>query len=126
MQNKLNKRKIGQDKETLACEYLKKNGLEIIETNYRTVYEEIDIIAKEENTLVFVEVKYRKNEKFGTPFEAISINKQRKISLGAVAYIKNKHLIPDNTSIRFDAIGITGDNIIHIKNAFEFNATFIR
>ena len=56
MQNKLNKRKIGQDKEKLACEYLKENGLEIIETNYRTVYEEIDIIAKEDNTLVFVEV----------------------------------------------------------------------
>ena len=57
MQNKLNKRKIGQDKEKLACEYLKKNGLEIIETNYRTVYEEIDIIAKEENIYDFVEIK---------------------------------------------------------------------
>ncbi|MBQ7707625.1 MAG: YraN family protein [Lachnospiraceae bacterium] len=126
MQNKINKRKIGQDKEKLACDFLKDKGFEILETNYRTVYEEIDIIAREENTLVFVEVKYRKSDKCGTPFESISIGKQRRISLGAVSYLKDKRLVPDNTSIRFDAIGITDKTILHIENAFEFNAAFIR
>ncbi|MBQ9608738.1 MAG: YraN family protein [Lachnospiraceae bacterium] len=116
----MNKRKIGADKEKLAAEYLGAMGLKIIDRNYRTRYEEIDIIAKDDETYVFVEVKYRKNDKYGTPLEAVNTDKIRRISMGAVSYLNNHKLPLDNTPIRFDVIGICKDDITYVKNAFDY------
>ncbi len=116
----MNKRTLGSEKEKLAAAYLTQKGYDIIETNYRTRYEEIDIIAKDKNTIVFVEVKYRKNESFGNPLESITLNKQKRISMGAAIYLSNKNKSIEKTSIRFDAIGITGEKITHIKDAFGY------
>ncbi len=102
--------------ENAACRYLEKKGYEIIERNFRKGYGEIDIVAIQENTLVFVEVKTRSSERFGTPFEAISSRKLKKLLAGAKYYKYILHPeLPDD--LRIDAIGIMvkGDEIISIE-----------
>lgn len=107
----------------MACEYLKKNGFSVIERNYRSVTGEIDIIAREGKSLVFLEVKGRRNEKFGSPFEAVNKPKQRKIIKTAICFIKQNKLRPEE--IRFDVVGISSeDKIEHIKNAFQSKGYF--
>ncbi|MBU2530824.1 MAG: YraN family protein [Elusimicrobia bacterium] len=108
----------GQKYEDMACEYLKKNGFSIKQRNYRAVSGEIDIIATDGKTLVFLEVKGRSNEKFGSPLEAVNKPKQHKIIKTALHFIKqNKISCKD---IRFDVVGINHENKIeHIKNAFQ-------
>ena len=115
------KQKFGQEGEALAARHLKKNGYRIIEKNYRTKLGEIDIIAKDKDTLVFVEVKSRRSRQFGNPKAAVTPRKQRKISMVALHYLKSTHRT--NVSARFDvaAVTITHDKpqIEIIKNAFD-------
>ena len=118
----LNQRqKFGEKGEALAAKYLKKNGYKIIEQNYRTPLGEIDIIAKEKNTIVFVEVKSRRSIRFGSPKWAVTPNKQRKISMVALHYLKTTKQTKDKA--RFDVVSIISnkDNpqIEIVKNAFE-------
>jgi putative endonuclease len=118
----LNKRQqFGKESESLAVRYLKKNGYKILEQNYRNKLGEIDIIAKEKGTLVFVEVKARKTHVFGNPKWAVTPKKQRKISMVALYYLKATKQI--HVKARFDvvALSLAEDNsqIEIIKNAFE-------
>ncbi len=113
-----NKRKIGNDYERVAGEFLKAQGYEILEYNFYTRTGEIDLIAKHGIYLVFVEVKYRKDASAGHPFEAISIQKQRSISRSALYYMKKKGL--PEMPVRFDVVGILGEEIQLVQNAFEF------
>ncbi len=115
-----NMRKVGSDKEEIAAEYLENKGYFIIEKNYRVRQAEIDIIARDGGTIVFVEVKYRANSGSGHPLEAVNYNKQRQICKGALFYMNQKKISLDNTSIRFDVIGILGEEITHVENAFDF------
>lgn len=115
-----NKRKIGFEYEKIAGEYLEKQGYEILEYNFYSRSGEIDIIAKHEGYLVFVEVKYRENDSKGDPLEAISIQKQRTISKCALYYMKKKGM--QDVSVRFDVVGILRDKIQVVQNAFEFIA----
>lgn len=105
--------------ENVAKELLIKNGYTIVETNYRCRIGEIDIIARNEGYLVFVEVKYRSNANLGNPLEAIDYKKQLKIRRCAQDYLQRRGL-SENTLCRFDAIGITGSTgvIDLIKGAF--------
>jgi putative endonuclease len=115
------KQKFGEKGEAIAAQHLKKQGYRIIEKNYRTKLGEIDIIAKDKDTLVFVEVKSRRSWQFGNPKAAVTPQKQRKISMVALQYLKSTHR--SNASARFDvaAVTITRDKpqIEIIKNAFE-------
>ena len=117
---------IGKDGEDIAAGFLKKNGYRILKRNYRTKLGEIDIIAREKDTLCFVEVKARSSLDFGAPQEAISISKQRQLSKVALAFLKERNLF-DNKS-RFDVICITGapepKNVDLIKNAFDLDSNF--
>lgn len=106
---------LGKSGEELAEKYLKKIGYEIIGKNFRTKYGEIDIIAKEKKTFVFVEVKTRKNTVYGAPQFAVTGYKQKHLALAALTFIKKKIL---NSDYRFDIIAICSDKIEHIKNAF--------
>lgn len=102
--------------ESASCRYLEKKGYKILERNFRKGYGEIDIIAVQKNTLVFIEVKTRSSEKFGTPFEAISSWKLRKLLAGARYYKYILHPeLPDD--LRIDAIGVIvrGDEVISIE-----------
>ncbi|RUM49688.1 MAG: YraN family protein [Hydrogenothermus sp.] len=112
----MNKRKIGIQKENLAVNYLKNKGYKIIKQNFYTKYGEIDIIAKNKDTLVFVEVRSKSYNKFGNPEETIDKTKQRKIINTAKVFLKNYNL--DFEEIRFDVIAILEENINHIENAF--------
>lgn len=108
---------IGED---LACNYLKKKGYSIIERNFRKGYGEIDIIAVFKDTLVFIEVKTRTSEKFGTPFEAITPWKLKALERTGVFYKALHPKLPE--LLRLDAISVVLDkqnnlkNIEHIEN----------
>ena len=102
--------------EMLAEKYLKRQKYKIIAKNYKCLVGEIDIIAKEKDVLVFVEVKYRENLNFGYPREAVTKQKQQKIKRSAEFYIMKNKIV--NTEIRFDVVEIVFDEIAHIKNAF--------
>ena len=118
-----NKRQVGTEKETLAAEYLKKKGYFIIEKNYRVRQGEIDLVARDDVCIVFVEVKYRVDGRSGDALEAVTGTKIRQISRTALYYLNQKKISIDNTPIRFDVIGINGDTITHIENAFDFVMT---
>jgi putative endonuclease len=107
---------IGKKYEQEAVKYLKQKNYKIIEQNFKLLpIGEIDIIAKDKKTIVFIEVKYRKNKNFGLPFEFVTKSKQGKIIKTALCYLKQNKL---KTDIRFDIISICGNDIEYIKNAF--------
>ena len=112
----MNRRKTGQEYENVAAEYLRAQNYQILEKNYRIRSGEIDLIARDGAYLVFVEVKYRKNASSGDPLEAVDFRKQKKIIQVARYYLYEKRYI--DIPCRFDVIGICGDSICHIKNAF--------
>ena len=115
----MNYRTQGNDFEKLAADYLKNKGMSIIKMNFYCKMGEVDIIAKDENYLVFVEVKYRKSTSKGSAAEAVNFNKMRKISRVADFYMYSRHM-DGGTSVRFDVIAIEEGHLKHIKNAFEY------
>ena len=118
------KRLIGNKAEDKATKYLKKQGYKIIERNYNLPCGEVDIIAKKDKTLVFVEVKYRTNaDVFGGPVAAVTKAKQKRVINAALSYIKTKK--PNYDGLMFDIIAISGDKIEHIQNAFSSDKFFI-
>ena len=108
--------------ETAAAKYLKKKGNKIIERNFKTKFGEIDIIAKDKDTIAFIEVKARKNQNFGSPKESITYTKKKKLSKSALFYLKNSKQM--NVKARFDVAVIKSFtdsenlDIELIKNAF--------
>ena len=111
----------GRRSERLAAEYLKLKGYRILETNFQGNSGEIDIIAKEKQTLVFVEVKARSTNRFGSPKGAVTPAKQRKISMAALEYLKSTG--QSGARARFDVVAIdtaAGTPAIEVvKNAFD-------
>jgi putative endonuclease len=115
------KQHLGDEGEELAVGHLRKIGYKIIERNFRTRTGEIDIIAKHKGQIVFAEVKTRQNCRFGHPKLAVTANKQRKISMVALTYLKKHYSL--QTSARFDVVTVqssqNGPIIDVIANAFE-------
>ena len=109
----------GKQAENIAREYLIKQGLLFIEKNYYCRQGEIDLIMNDKNTLVFVEVRYRKNQHYGGAKESITYKKQQKLHTTALHYMQKHRL---DKQARFDVIAITGDIKSHsfewIQNAF--------
>ncbi len=114
---RINKRQLGSDEESVAVSFLEKQGYDILERNFRCRQGEIDIIATDEGILCFIEVKYRSNDRAGSPGEAIDYKKQRIIYKVAEYYIYKKSLSFD-IPCRFDAVIIEGEDIKLIKDAF--------
>ncbi len=113
----INKRKVGDKYEKIASEYLIAQGLDIIDRNFRLRSGEIDIIARDRDYLVFVEVKARTNDKMGFSLESVDYRKISQIKKVAEIYLY-KNNISINQGIRFDVVGIDNGNISWIKNAF--------
>ncbi len=116
---------LGGRGEGLAWGFLKKQGYKILEKNYRTKLGEIDVIASKKRTLVFIEIKTRRNHNFGLPEEAIDWKKRRKMIRAAEIYLQSKRL--ENKEARFDILAITwnGEEEPHfnlLENAFEIEA----
>lgn len=114
----MNKREVGTEFERKASAFIEDEGMEVIETNYRTRFGEIDIIARDKEELVFLEVKYRKDKSHGGAEYAIPRSKQQTIIKVAKLYIK-MHRLPTNSYYRFDAVLIDGGEITHVKNAWQ-------
>lgn len=111
----------GKYGEDLACKLITDKSFEIIERNYKYGKGEIDIIAQDKNTLVFIEVKSRKNLEYGAPEYGITRSKIKQIQKIAGAYLYDKNI--SNVDIRFDVVTVLkeGNNnpvINHIVNAF--------
>ncbi len=113
------KKRVGDLHEEKAAKYLETKGYAILEKNYRCRMGEADIIAKKDGVYVFVEVKYRKYASSGYPLEAVNLRKQKKISR-CVDHYRMIHSMGDGIPFRFDVVGILGDEITHIENAFEY------
>ncbi len=113
----MNKREIGEKYETQAVEYLKSQGFSVLKRNFRNRIGEIDIIALEGEMLCFVEVKYRKDHRYGYPEEAVTPNKQRVIRQVSQYYM-GKEQISENRMIRYDIVAISKESIRLIRNAF--------
>ena len=113
----------GRQAELLGSRYLKAKGLSVVSRNYRSKSGEIDIIAKDGNTTVFVEVRYRAGQHFGLAQETVDARKQAKLAKTALHYMHN-HPGSHNAPMRFDVLAINGDlatnNINWIRDAFEF------
>ena len=119
--NKNYRKTLGTKGEKIAEEFLKNKGFQIIEKNYKNKYGEIDIIAKQEEELIFVEVRTISSAQFSDPETWVDLKKQNKLIRMANLYISEKDIT--NTNCRFDVIGITltksnKENIVHIENAF--------
>lgn len=110
--------------EDAACAFLKKHKHKIIERNYKNRYGEIDIITKNGGDIVFVEVKTRTSEKFGTPAEAVTYYKKQRIVGAAKKYLADNNI---DMNVRFDVVEVFGmfdgvsfqaDKIRHLENVF--------
>ncbi len=114
------KQRLGRSGEDLAVSFLKKRGFEILERNYRFGHKEIDIIGKDGNTIVFVEVKAGRSKEFGSPEERVNLRKQKSMIEVAQDYIQSSNIA--DYDFRFDVVAIefekTDKRIEHIKNAF--------
>ena len=108
----------------MAAAYLREKGHTILSMNYKNSFGEIDIISRSGSFLVFTECKFRKNNNYGSTFEAVDKRKQKKICMVALSYLKNNGY-NESTPCRFDVIGIYADKTInHAENAFEFTSYF--
>ncbi len=117
-------RKIGADAESMAVAYLEKKGLVLLARNYNCRRGEIDLIMRDGNFLVFIEVRYRKNNLFGSASESVTRQKQRRLLTTASYYLQNERYNAD-TACRFDVISVSGQHnpqIDWIKDAFQAEA----
>ncbi|MCS7013370.1 MAG: YraN family protein [Chloroherpetonaceae bacterium] len=118
---KINLHTLGQRGEALAAEFLKAKGFEILAQNYRCGRNEIDLIAKRNNVISFVEVKTRRSYEFGHPAEAVTKSKQREIAKAALCYIERA--AHQGVTYRFDVVAVmlhhTPPAIELIEDAFR-------
>jgi putative endonuclease len=110
----------GQHAETLACDYLRDRGLTPVARNYRCRFGEIDLLMKDGDTLVFVEVRFRASRQFGSPAETVDARKQAKLRATAEHYLQS--LAGGSTMCcRFDIVSLEGGStttMTWLPNAF--------
>ena len=114
----MNKRKVGADKEFLAAAFLERQGVTILEHNFRNRSGEIDLIGRDGEYLVFFFFLFRHNADMGHPEEAVGYAKQRQICRVAdyYRYVKG---FSSQTAVRYDVIAIEGEQMRWVKNAFS-------
>lgn len=114
----MNQRRMGGEWEEKASRWLTAQGVGMLEKNYRCLQGEIDLVGIHQGYLVFIEVKYRSNLKTGYPAEAVGIIKQRTICKAADHY-RMIHRYGEEQPVRYDVIGIWGEEIRWYQNAFD-------
>jgi putative endonuclease len=118
---------LGSRGEEAAVGLLKKSGYKILARNYKSRLGEIDIIARDKDTLCFIEVKTRNSLRFGLPQEAVSPTKQRQICKAAVSFLKKNNLL--DKKARFDVVSVVYSSdrpqLDLIKDAFDLDSSFI-
>lgn len=117
----MQKKELGEKGEEIALRFLKKNGYRILQRNYVCKLGEVDIIAREKDTFVFIEVKTRRSTTFGPPQLAVNQKKKEQISKAALYFLKEKRL--EEAKARFDVVAILlgpkGEEIELIRDAFD-------
>ena len=109
----MERKQLGAIGEKLALAYIKKKSYKIIETNYRCHSGEIDIVARQKDCLVFVEVRTRSTTQYGTPEESLSSVKQKHMINSAYHYLQNHQKLPGNW--RIDLVAVELDELDKIK-----------
>jgi len=116
---------IGRAGEALACRYLQDRAYEILATNYRSRYGEIDVIARRDGIVAFIEVKARASRRYGEPFEAVDARKQNQIRRMAQMWLAENAGDPElrQCDFRFDVVSLRLDggieSIEHLEDAFR-------
>lgn len=114
--------KTGHDAEMTACDYLQRQGLKLVERNYLCKRGEIDLIMRDGQDMVFVEVRYRRNNHFGSSAESVDWRKQAKLLATAQHYLQ-QHPKAAQSACRFDVVALTTENtqpvIDWIVDAFQ-------
>lgn len=112
--------------ERMACEYLQQQGLSFLTGNFRIQAGEVDLIMQDGETVVFIEVRYRRHHQWASAEESVTRAKQRRICQAAAAYLKSRHLT-NRCYCRFDVVAINGSltppRINWIENAFQQKLT---
>ncbi len=110
----------GKDAEARACGYLQAQGLQLVQRNYHSRRGEIDLIMQDKDSLVFIEVRYRRQSRFGSAAESVNRHKQSKLIACASHYIQTNPELA-RQACRFDVVSIDGNmnSIDWIKNAFD-------
>ncbi|MEY8195496.1 MAG: YraN family protein [Cycloclasticus sp.] len=120
MADKHRHNQLGQEAEDLALGYLQQQGLTLIERNYRSRYGEIDLIMRDQQHIVFVEVRFRSSQRYGGALSSVDIHKQRKLIKCAQQYIANTS---SRLGFRFDVLAISPSSQQHdiqwLTNAFD-------
>ena len=123
MQADRGRRDRGQQGERVAAQFLSAQRYAILAKNYRSPFGEIDLIALDHHTLVFVEVRTHTGDAFGDPLESVNARKQRQIARTALHYLSRHHL--HDREARFDVIGIRWEgehsHLTHVKGAFDLS-----
>ncbi len=113
--------RLGKEGEAAALRFLKSKGYRILQKNFKTRFAEIDIIAEDKKILCFIEVKTRQDISCGLPRESVTMTKQKKIAMGAAAYLQKANL--SDPCMRFDVVEIFKQGNRHrcnlIRNAFQ-------
>lgn len=119
---KLSKNNAGLDAEKLAATFLVNHGLKLVAQNYHCRYGEIDLIMRDANTLIFIEVRLRSNVRFGSAGASITLKKQQKLIATAQYYLQQLGESHKSLACRFDAILMNKtdlQNIEWVRNAFD-------
>lgn len=128
MVSMINNKMLGASGEELACGFLADKGYTVLHRNFRCRTGEIDIVARDGDTIVFVEVKTRTSDKYGAPYEAVGRTKQNRIVRTALLYMQNNQLF--DHMCRFDILEIIFDedlkehDINHITDAFQYSGRY--
>jgi len=114
----LNKKQLGDIAEEKACAFLRRKGFYLVDRNYHSPFGEIDLIMQDKDEVVFIEVRSRAYNTYGTAIESINKTKQHKVMKSAVYYLQQRKWL-DKVNYRFDVVGCSPINIEWIKNAFS-------
>ncbi|MBR5319348.1 MAG: YraN family protein [Peptococcaceae bacterium] len=116
------RKQLGDDSEAIAKKYLEKKGYTFLQANFRCKTGEIDLIMQKENTIVFVEVRSRKSNRYGEPLETVNKTKQEKVRKAAGYYL---YIHPQKAKCccRFDVVSVLWKNstpqITWLEDAFQ-------
>lgn len=115
----LTKQQLGRYYERQACLFLQENGLRLIANNCSSRLGELDLIMQDDQCLVFIEVRYRKNELYGDALSSITQDKQNKVIKAAYSWMQQQNIDIEAVEFRFDVFAITGQDQLWLKNAFS-------